>query len=262
MHYTRKWPNYSLYSHSTHNEVHSAVTLLEKNLFVRASELLDRVTVAAKDASGKVRSPVRVGEDRHRCCEGKQFKPLGGFHQRDSIHFSTRCYKREGTARLLYSSRKGNCECKRPARKRKQAANGEEDTSPPPHSHNFGSLPPPNKPSLASAGDDSRIPKPKVSTRPPDLPASPIPDDSRPPSVQDAPGSSEQVATPLGQSDSSGQQAIDYDALLAVLEEELEEDRIRKTVSQELECYAALLQEITDSEATDKGKKTTSVTNR
>ncbi|KAI9462802.1 hypothetical protein BJY52DRAFT_1210586 [Lactarius psammicola] len=35
-------------------EVQSAVAYLEKSLFVRASELLARVTVAAKDASGKV----------------------------------------------------------------------------------------------------------------------------------------------------------------------------------------------------------------
>ena len=35
--------------------VQTIVTLLEKSLFVKASELVEKVTVAAKDANGRVR---------------------------------------------------------------------------------------------------------------------------------------------------------------------------------------------------------------
>lgn len=39
----------------TSNEVHSALHLLEKNLFVRASELLIKVTIATKEPSGRIK---------------------------------------------------------------------------------------------------------------------------------------------------------------------------------------------------------------
>ena len=37
---------------SSGDEVQSVLALLEANMFVRASELLNRVTIAAKDANG------------------------------------------------------------------------------------------------------------------------------------------------------------------------------------------------------------------
>lgn len=46
--------NRKLFVATAATEVESAVAYLEKSLFIRASELLARVTVAAKDASGKV----------------------------------------------------------------------------------------------------------------------------------------------------------------------------------------------------------------
>lgn len=41
--------------HSTPNEVQSAHHILEKNLFVRTSELQAKVTIAAKEASGRIK---------------------------------------------------------------------------------------------------------------------------------------------------------------------------------------------------------------
>ena len=41
-------------THVCQSEVRPVVALLEENLFIRASELRDRVMVAAKDANGRI----------------------------------------------------------------------------------------------------------------------------------------------------------------------------------------------------------------
>jgi hypothetical protein len=200
-------------AHTVQSEVQSAVTLLEKSLFVKASELLDKVTVAAKDTSGRIRwvtlsstyhsilvrtaiAAVKANGPKHSVASIKEAlfiflldilngKPQQGFFSQPNQEH-TREYQKQV----------------RPARKQNQASSREVDTHPPPpllptpRLHSPGPLSPLDEPILLTPSKDTQTSKPKPNLPPlvPPLPSpTPVNVGPLPSSMQDAPMSPEQL---------------------------------------------------------------------
>ena len=154
-------------------EVQSAVALLEKSLFVKAGELLDRVTIAAKDSSGKVNwvvldpiyhsilvktavAIVKANSSNHSMASTKEAlfvfllgiingKPQSGFF---------------ASKEAENKSNRAKHERKQLACKQSRAANTEGDTfppppPPPPHSHISNSSPPHKETTLTLDEEDN-----------------------------------------------------------------------------------------------------------
>ncbi len=104
-------PNYSSFT-TAPTEIQSAAAYLEKSLFIGAGELVTRVTVAAKDANGKIYW-VNLDPAYHsvlvKTAIDKDERPqtLRGLHQKGPIHCTTQCAKREAPSWFLHFERSG-----------------------------------------------------------------------------------------------------------------------------------------------------------
>lgn len=91
-------------------EVQSTITMLEESMFIRRSELLAKVIVAAKDANGRI-SWFNLDPAYHSvlvngrcCCRSKQPEALDCLHQGGPLYLFTQYSQRKTSKSFLYQA--------------------------------------------------------------------------------------------------------------------------------------------------------------